>query len=31
MKIKSSENMDCRYKKEIMGDTGVMEVLEYEQ
>ena len=31
MKIKSSENMYYRYKKEIMGDTGVMEVLENEQ
>jgi len=25
------KNNGSRYKKEILGDTGVMEVLEYEQ
>ena len=28
---KSLRSVRSRYKKEILGDTGVMEVLEYEQ
>ena len=31
IEIKCSVFSHGRYKKEILGDTGVMEVLEYEQ